>query len=96
MKIDDGLPQSGNVRAVYMSFEAPWGSPTASHWASGTPGVTDGANSGSPNYGPSTAATAGSSTTCYDNGDSAGAAQQYSMAQNGGSGVNCALSFRFQ
>jgi len=28
--------------------------------------------------------------------DSAGAIQQYSLSQNGGAGVNCALSFQFQ
>lgn len=54
---------------------------------------TDGYNSMS--HPASTAATAGSSTTCYDNGNVAGT-QKYSMAQNGGSGVNCGLSFRFQ
>jgi prepilin-type N-terminal cleavage/methylation domain-containing protein len=43
-----------------------------------------------------TGATSGSPTTCYDNGGNGGAAQNYSLAQNGGTGVNCALSFRFQ
>lgn len=45
---------------------------------------------------PSTAATAGSASTCFDNGNVGGATQQYSMTQNGGAGANCALSFRFQ
>jgi prepilin-type N-terminal cleavage/methylation domain-containing protein len=93
-KIDDGLPQSGNVTAQYINFQAPFGTGNA-HWASGTPGVADGANTGTPSYAPTTAATSGSATTCYDNGGGSGP-QQYSMAQNGGSGVNCALSFRFQ
>ena len=47
-------------------------------------------------YGPSTAATPSSSTTCYDNGGSSGATQQYSVEISNGSNVNCALSFRFQ
>jgi prepilin-type N-terminal cleavage/methylation domain-containing protein len=47
--------------------------------------------------GPSdTSAAQGTPTTCYDNGGIAGATQQYSMGQNGGAGVNCALSFEFQ
>ena len=58
------------------------------------PRWTDGTNMLSS--GPSTAATAASSTTCYDNGNVNNATQKYSTAQNGGSGVNCGLSFRFQ
>lgn len=42
------------------------------------------------------AATAASSTTCYDNGNSAGATLKYSTAQSSGNNINCALSFRFQ
>jgi len=45
---------------------------------------------------PSTAATAGSSTTCYDNNNTNSATQRYSVSQNGGNGINCALSFKFQ
>lgn len=69
-KMDDGLPQSGHVTAMYVP----------SFWV----GTVD------------TSATPGSATTCYDNGNAAGAIQQYSMQQNGGAGVNCALSFQFQ
>jgi prepilin-type N-terminal cleavage/methylation domain-containing protein len=86
-KMDDGLPQSGNVTALYMNFAA---NPSVPAWAAGGGGV--GASSSN---GPTTAATPGSSTTCYDNGGGSGP-QQYSMAQNSGSGVNCALSFQFQ
>jgi hypothetical protein len=46
--------------------------------------------------GPYTTATPGSSSTCFDNGNVASAAQQYSLAQNNGSGVNCGLSFQMQ
>jgi prepilin-type N-terminal cleavage/methylation domain-containing protein len=71
-KMDDGLPQTGNVTASYLGGIPSW-------------------------VGPSdTSATAGSSTTCYDNGNSGGAQQQYSLEINGGAGANCALSFRFQ
>lgn len=44
---------------------------------------------------PFTTATAGSSTTCFDNGNTGGATQQYSVGQ-GGSSRNCSLSFMFQ
>jgi len=94
-KVDDGLPQSGNVKAVYMNDSPPWGPINSVHWASGASGV-DGANSGSPNYGATTSATPGSSTTCYDNGNATGATQQYSLGQNNGAGPNCALTFKFQ
>jgi prepilin-type N-terminal cleavage/methylation domain-containing protein len=43
-----------------------------------------------------TAATPASPTTCYDNANTGGATQQYSVKQNNGSGVNCVLSFQFQ
>jgi len=75
-KMDDGLPQSGNVLAQYIA-----GGGARQQSFVGTAG---------------TAATAGSATTCYDNGGTGGAPQQYSMGQNNGTGVNCALSFRFQ
>ena len=92
-KIDDGLPQSGNVIAIYLDGGAGFSYPL---WAAG------GGSASSPNIGynwngnPSNSATSGSSTTCYDNGNVNGATQQYSMTQNGGAGVNCALSFQFQ
>lgn len=42
-----------------------------------------------------TSATTASTTTCYDNGNVVGI-QKYSLGINGGNGVNCALSFKFQ
>ncbi len=80
-KIDDGLPQTGRVLAFYL---------TGVTW----PGWSDGNvnNDGQP-Y---TTATPGSSSTCYDNGNSAGTAQQYSLEISGGSNIACALSFPFQ
>jgi prepilin-type N-terminal cleavage/methylation domain-containing protein len=82
-KVDDGLPESGRVLAMlpYYQFVC-WSEPGGSN-----------ANCG---HAASTAALSGSSTTCYDNNHIGGAARQYSMTQNSGSGVNCGLSFRFQ
>jgi prepilin-type N-terminal cleavage/methylation domain-containing protein len=83
-KMDDGLPQSGRVLA--MGINGGNGQPA---WLGGTTTY----KYGGPN--PGTAAS-GSSTTCYDNGGNASIAMQYSLSQNGGAGVNCALSFKFQ
>jgi hypothetical protein len=77
-KADDGLPQSGNVLAVY----APGPYPS---WAGG--------NLDSPPY---TDPTAGSSTSCFDNANTSGAVQNYSVEISGGANMNCALSFKFQ
>ncbi len=80
-KMDDGLPQQGRVTARYLNGAYI----PAPIWAAG--GGVVGASG--------TAATIGSSTTCYDNGNVAGTTQQYSLAQNT-SNLNCALSFQFQ
>jgi prepilin-type N-terminal cleavage/methylation domain-containing protein len=90
-KTDDGLPQSGNITALYINQTLLNSVPA---WAAG--GGVMGANNGAIPPLATTASTSGSATTCYDNGNVAGKAQQYSVAQNGGSGMNCALSFRFQ
>jgi prepilin-type N-terminal cleavage/methylation domain-containing protein len=82
-KIDDGLPQSGNVTAIYLN-NAKFSSPFKG-WA----GTTINGNT------PYTNATTGSASTCFDNHNTPGP-QQYSVAQNGGSGLNCALSFGLQ
>ena len=85
-KLDDGLPMSGNVMALYVSAGNYM-------WAG------DGTYLGGPN----TIATAGSSTTRFDNSATsngspgvAGAVQHYSLEINGGTGPNCALAFKFQ
>ncbi len=83
-KVDDGLPQSGRVLALYVNNSL--SNPYWAYWA----------GAASANNGPTTAATSGSSTTCYVNGNTAGATQRYSVGQNKGMGVNCALSFQFQ
>ena len=72
-KIDDGLPQIGNVIALYVN-----GNPAWAGTASGTTAVSP------------------SGTTCYDNGGNVANAVVYSVSQNGGSKINCALSFRFR
>ncbi len=84
-KIDDGLPQSGKVKAIYEAYNEMW-------WAIGGGGAV------ATIYAPSTpgAAEPASATSCFDNGNTANATNQYSMEQNGGSGINCALSFKFQ
>jgi hypothetical protein len=82
-KIDDGLPQTGAVTASYLN--QPLGNLVL--WAK---------SYGQYDYGPDTTATAGSATTCFDNGNAAGATQQYSVEINGGSNATCALSFQFQ
>lgn len=91
-KIDDGMPQAGAVQAFYLYS----GSGFVSCWPAG--GGAAGADdaSGGPVVAGDGVSTAGSSTTCYDNGGVAGATEKYSMAQNGGNGLNCALSFRMQ
>jgi hypothetical protein len=91
-KTDDGLPQSGKVQANYLSSAQ---IPDAPVWAAG--GGGRGTGSGTRSAYPSTAATPGGPTTCYDNNNSgSNALQQYSMGQNSGAGMNCALSFQFQ
>ncbi len=79
-KIDDGLPQSGIVKAEYI-----YGSQLQG--ASGAGWNYPGASG--------TGATSASNTTCYDNGNVTGAQQKYSFSTNKGNGKNCALSFRF-
>jgi prepilin-type N-terminal cleavage/methylation domain-containing protein len=91
-KVDDGLPQSGAVLAIYDGEENVW----ASGGSLDANGETVGGANDGVSGGPSTAATPGSATTCYDNGNVAGVQQAYSLAQNNGAGVNCALSFRMQ
>ena len=83
-KIDDGLPQSGNVKAIF-------GCGASMMWAAG-----NNACSGPVNGVPPGTAAAPSATTCYDNAGNASNPMQYSLGQSGGNNVNCALSFRFQ
>lgn len=85
-KIDDGLPQSGRVTAVYV------GKTGSQQWARWI-----GASTVAGAYGtPTTSALASSETTCYDNNNTAGVVQTYSVGQNGGNGNNCGISIQFQ
>ena len=83
-KMDDGLPQSGNVLAMYLDTNTQYQTPV---WAGAGQSTTNG---------PYTSATLGSSSSCFDNGSVAGQPQQYSVEISNGANVNCALSFKFQ
>lgn len=84
-KVDDGLPLSGKVQPLYVNY------------ALTNDSYCNAYSQGVGVIGPyTTTATTGSSTTCYDNGGVAGATQKYSLNQNGGNGINCALSFKIQ
>jgi hypothetical protein len=83
-KIDDGLPTSGNVMAE-VSVSTMTSVSGATTFAGPTWGI-GGFNSPSP-----MSSAAPSSTTCYDT-----TSNQYSMSQNNGAGVNCALSLKMQ
>lgn len=87
-KIDDGLPQSGSVMAVYLNWQTSL--PGSIAWAAG--GGNFGASTGGG--ASTTAATPYANTNCYDNNGVAGI-QKYSLSQNANQ-QNCALSFRFQ
>jgi len=83
IKIDDGLPQLGRVQAAY--FDNTGGDPEL-QWAG-----TGGAHciAGGTTWSKS-------ATSCFDNNGSPGVVTNYSISQNNGTGLNCALSFRFQ
>lgn len=94
-KMDDGQPQSGRVIAIYpgLSYLNCWAAggnldPVAGQGMTGARQITD--------FGPTTAATPVSNNTCYDNNNTAGQPQRYSMSRNNGNNPNCALSFRMQ
>jgi prepilin-type N-terminal cleavage/methylation domain-containing protein len=91
-KMDDGLPQSGRVMAIYIDWFG-WGG-NATRWAAGPTNATGAYDSST--QGPTTNPTPGTVNTCYDNNGTNGAGQTYSMEINGGAGLNCALSFMMQ
>jgi prepilin-type N-terminal cleavage/methylation domain-containing protein len=88
-KVDDGFPQSGNVQAMFASNFNGY------VWAAGGSNLGAGFYNGSQIL-PSTSATPGTTSTCYDNNNANGANMAYSITQNSGQGLNCALSFRMQ
>ena len=81
-KMDDGLPLSGTVTAVGgCSAGICFANGDSLLYNSNTPGGSG---------------IAASSTTCFDNKNSASNTVQYSVSQNNGAGLNCSLSFKFQ
>jgi len=91
-KIDDGLPQSGKVLALYTFTTIKW-----PIWAIGGGAGQSGAATPIINgvgNAPTTVITPWDPSNCYDNNGVAGV-QQYSTYKNSAQ-VNCALSFQFQ
>jgi len=90
-KVDDGLPQSGSVLALYLTTGTiKWAGADSRGWGPG---------SGSPIPllpGQPSAATQADDTTCYDNNNVANGQTRYSTSYANGSSQTCALSFRFQ
>jgi prepilin-type N-terminal cleavage/methylation domain-containing protein len=95
-KMDDGLPQAGRVTAQHNTlFDMFWSLGNTNGGNSGLQGVKDPATNG-PVVSGDGVATPASSLTCYDNGNSPGATEHYSIGFNGGTGVNCSLSLLLQ
>lgn len=95
-KMDDGLPQSGAVMTMFNAWFTTW--PAGGSFDPIRGSLVRGgyeSSTGGPLAAGSSVATPSSATTCYDNGNVAGATEQYSVSVSG-TGVNCALSFRFQ
>jgi prepilin-type N-terminal cleavage/methylation domain-containing protein len=88
-KVDDGLPQSGNVQANYLT-----GGQII--YAIGGGGVANGYAEGAAPVQYNTSPVTGTSSTCYDNRGIGTAAKQYSVEISNGSNVNCALAFKMQ
>lgn len=88
-KMDDGFPQTGGVTAQYMNANVESGRPV---WAKGDDGDPD---NGTEEGAVDTSATAAEDLTCYDNDSTGGAKQRYSVTTSRGTGLNCALAFRF-
>ena len=83
-KIDDGIPISGNVQAIYINTDNTY----YANW------VYLGGAVAAPTTLSFKTSTAGSSTTCFDNGATWTKNQTYSTSQNSNN-FNCALSFQF-
>lgn len=100
-KMDDGLPQYGNVLALTSTggFPGGWASGGAIMDSSGLPHVDnngDGDVDGGPVTATSGVTTAATDDTCFDNGNVTNEIEKYSITHNGGRGVNCVLSIKFQ
>jgi len=82
-KIDDGMPQSGNVMAWYVSWDQ--------FWVDGTNATTT-LNEPQPYSGTLWPTSNG----CYDNAGINGATTTYTLSYKNGMSPSCALSFKFQ
>ena len=83
-KIDDGLPTSGTVTTQLISC--------AAGGCTGTKSNGNGTIGGANFAGWDTFPNSPSATSCIDN-NGLGGAYKYSITQNNGTGINCALSF---
>lgn len=79
-KMDDGMPQTGNVRAIYIGY-------IAGAYASWPDMVMD------PAPAPGSNAVSPSATSCMDNGGVVGP-MNYSVSLNNGENKTCALTFK--
>jgi prepilin-type N-terminal cleavage/methylation domain-containing protein len=95
-KLDDGLPQSGSITATYVGGFVDYIYWTYDYNNPPSPGQLQWYWAGSSNYNTSyTNAVAGTTGSCFDNDNTVGKQQHYSLEINKGAGANCALSFRF-
>lgn len=95
-KIDDGLPQYGNVRAWYVDWGKTW---WYLAWATGTGGMGTHDSSTGDGISSQTASAyaddySNPSKLCYVNGGATNVVEQYNTSYP--TSVNCALSFKFQ
>ncbi len=92
-KMDDGLPQSGNVIACYLDYDA---NNEGEVWAAGFSQLGAGSSVTGGGFGcvPTTSATSYASSNCFDNNGVTGV-QTYSLSKNAAT-PNCALSFQIQ
>jgi prepilin-type N-terminal cleavage/methylation domain-containing protein len=93
-KVDDGYPQSGRVIARFVDYGWFWASGNG-HLGANTGGI-DPPWGGGAQGDPTTAATPATTYTCYDNNNTGGMVEQYSVRTNGGQALNCTLAFRMQ
>ena len=101
-KIDDGLPQGGKVMAMTgnpVNTGVVWaasGNLDANYGQMNSGIQSDVVNPGGPVSAGDSAKASASDTTCFDNGNVAGATASYSIGWRNGAMPNCALSLQFQ
>jgi prepilin-type N-terminal cleavage/methylation domain-containing protein len=84
-KMDDGMPISGRVMAMFLNANAG----NCSRWGWSGAGIHQ------ANYPTQPIAVAPGVQNCWDNNNVSGATINYSLSTNSGAGVNCGLSFAF-